>query len=90
MTNYKLQFLRAEIDEIDAQIVNLLASRFRITSKIGKIKALNALDAVDPKREAAQEERFRELAQHNDLNPDLVIRLFRSIINEVVRNHRVA
>lgn len=88
MSHPELEALRAEIDEIDAQIVALLASRFRITSKVGQLKARHALDPVDPDREAAQEARFRALAQANGLKPELVLRIFRSVIEEVVSNHR--
>jgi chorismate mutase len=90
MTNHELQLLRAEVDNVDAKIVDLLANRFRITSQIGKLKAVHALDAVDLAREAEQETRFRELAQRNGLNADLVVRVFRSIIDEVVSSHRQA
>ena len=86
----EIQSLRAEIDEIDSKIVDLLASRFRLTSNVGKLKAAHALEAVDPEREATQEVRFRELARHRNLNPDLVLRVFRSVIDEVVKNHREA
>jgi chorismate mutase len=88
MSNPELQSLRAEVDEVDAQIVALLASRFRITSQIGKLKAMHGLTAMDPDREAAQEARFRTLAQDSGLNADLVVRVFRAVIDEVVRNHR--
>lgn len=88
MTHPELEALRAEIDEIDAQIVALLASRFRTTAKVGQLKARHALDAVDSQREAAQEARFRALAQANGLKPELVLRIFRSVIEEVVSNHR--
>ena len=81
----EIQSLRAEIDEIDSKIVDLLASRFRLTSNVGKLKAAHALEAVDPEREATQEVRFRELARHRNLNPDLVLRVFRSVIDEVVK-----
>lgn len=90
MTNLELQSLRADVNDVDAKFVDLLANRFRITSKIGKLKALHVLDAIDPQREAAQEAHFRELAQGSDLNPDLVVQVFRRIIEEVVRNHREA
>lgn len=90
MTHQELQSLRAEVDDVDARIVDLLAGRFHITSKIGKLKARQALDAVDPEREAAQEARFRELALRSGLNADLVVRIFRNIIDEVVSNHREA
>lgn len=88
MTHPELEALRAEIDDVDAQIVALLASRFRTTAQVGQLKARYALDAVDPQREAAQEARFRALAQTNGLKPELVLRIFRSVIEEVVNNHR--
>lgn len=84
----ELQSLRNEVDAVDAQIVDLLARRFRITAQIGQLKAAHALNAVDPAREAAQEARFRAMAHAHGLNPDLVVRVFRSIIDEVVSNHR--
>ena len=90
MTDPTLESLRTEVDDVDAKIVDLLAIRFRITSKIGRLKALHALEAVDPDREAAQQARLRELAQRSGLNPDLVVSVFRSIIDEVVSNHRGA
>jgi chorismate mutase len=86
--NLELQALRVQVDAVDAQIVDLLASRFRITAQIGQLKAAHALNAVDPEREAAQEARFRALAQAHGLKPELVVRVFRSIIDEVVSNHR--
>ena len=86
----EIQSLRAEIDEIDSKIVDLLASRFRLTSHVGKLKAVHALEAVDPEREATQAVRFQELARHSNLNPDLVLRVFRAVIDEVVKNHREA
>ncbi len=86
--NVELQSLRADVDQVDTQIVDLLAKRFRITAQIGKLKAAHALNAVDPAREAAQEARFRAMAQAHGLSPDLVVRVFRSIIDEVVSNHR--
>ena len=86
--NPELQSLRAQVDAVDAQIVDLLASRFRITAQIGQLKAAHALNAVDPAREAAQEARFRALAHELGLKPDLVVRVFRNIIDEVVVQHR--
>jgi chorismate mutase len=90
ITHPELETLRADIDAIDAQIVTLLASRFRITSKVGQLKARHALDPVDPDREAVQEARFRALAQANGLKPELVVGIFRSVIDEVIVNHRDA
>ena len=90
MLHPELQSLRTEIDEIDGKIVDLLACRFRLTSKVGRLKAQYALGAVDRQREAVQEARFRELAELHGLNPELIVRVFRSVIDEVVKNHREA
>lgn len=90
MHSSELQSLRDEVDDIDAKIIELLASRFLVTKKIGNLKKLRALNAIDPEREAAQEARFRDLAQRSGLNADLVLGIFRSIIDEVVSNHASA
>lgn len=86
----ELQTYQAEIDGIDAKIVGLLAERFLLTSKIGKLKSLHALDPKDPAREAQQETQLRDLAKRHQLNPDLVVQIFRAVIDEVVRNHQSA
>ncbi len=90
MTHPELQTLRSVIDAIDADIVSLLSRRFRTTESIGRLKAKGSLQPVDPDREAAQFVRIRELAQTNDINPEMAVAVFRIIIDEVVRNHRVA
>lgn len=46
-----LSIYRKQIDEIDEQLVKLLADRFKVTQKVGEYKKLNNLRAVDPDRE---------------------------------------
>jgi chorismate mutase len=89
MTNTELQALRNEIDDIDADIVKLLATRFHITSEVGRIKAQASMEPVDSIREAAQITKYHELAVENNINPKVVVDIFRIIIDEVVRNHRL-
>ena len=81
----ELHALRTQIDAIDEKIVG-----FAITAEVGKLKARDALNPVDPNREAEQAERFRQLAAQHGLNPELVAAVFRVLIDEVVRNHRAA
>ena len=88
MSHSELQAYRAEIDGIDEKIVGLLAERFTRPAKVGKLKSLHALDPKDPKRESEQEARFRALAKQYQLNPEMVIQIFRIVFDEVVRNHR--
>ncbi len=90
MVNAELESLRRQIDTIDADIVELLASRFRITAQVGELKARDGLAAVDSAREARQQARYRELAELHGLNPELLVNVFRQVIAQVVVNHRAA
>lgn len=83
-----LSNLRRSIDEIDRQIVDLFACRFRITQEVGLVKSKERLDPVDNAREEAQLRHFREMAATKGLNPELIASIFRLVIDEVVRNHR--
>jgi chorismate mutase len=90
MTNPELTTLRLKIDEIDEELVKLLASRFRVTEKVGKLKAQNLLQPTDLVREAHQVSRYRNLALENSINPEVVVAVFRLVIDEVVKNHAAA
>ncbi|MCB1672142.1 MAG: chorismate mutase [Gammaproteobacteria bacterium] len=80
--------VREKIDQVDRQLVLLLAERFALTGKVGRLKADGNLEAVDPTREAQKLEALRELSRQHELNPDLVAGLFTRIMAEVVENHR--
>jgi chorismate mutase len=87
MPNADLLNLRAQIDGLDQALVELLGRRFRVTDEVGRLKASSGLSAVDPEREATQEARLRSLAMRHGVNPDVVSRIFRAIVDEVVVNH---
>lgn len=89
VSNHELGQLRAEIDDLDEQIIKLLGQRFIATGKVGVIKAAQSLEPIDPAREAAQAQRYSELAERYGVDVKLTQRLFRSVIDEVVANHRV-
>lgn len=80
--------LRARIDDIDAQILALLAQRFEVTSKVGALKARSGLTAVDPAREESQRIRYADLAVRHGLNEALVQVVFQAVIAEVVSQHK--
>lgn len=79
--------VREKIDQTDHQIIQLLAHRFELTHRIGKLKATHALDALDSNREAEKLAEIQALCEENGLNPALVTELFTTIMEEVVRNH---
>jgi chorismate mutase len=58
-----LDDLRAEIDTVDDQILELLSKRFSITEEVGQYKATHDLPAEDKTREAKQYKRMKKLAR---------------------------
>ncbi|MEX2365806.1 MAG: chorismate mutase [Pseudohongiellaceae bacterium] len=84
----ELQVLREQIDAIDEQLLMDLARRFEVTREVGRIKAENRLQSVDPAREQQKLERLQELAKAHSLNSEFILALFQAIFNEVVANHK--
>lgn len=90
MPQSELQTLRDQVDGIDGELIELLAKRFEVTAQIGKLKVRESLSAVDPDREANQIKRYQQLAANKGLNPEVMVNVFRVVIEEVVRKHREA
>ena len=84
----ELARLRAEIDAIDERFVALLAERFRITRRVGRIKAELGLPPQDATREAEIDAKVRRLAKENELDEGLVSDVLRAVIDRVVAEHR--
>lgn len=79
--------MRSSIDNMDSALVHLLAERFKITQRVGRLKAAAGLPPADPEREAAQIRRLRALAVDADLDPELAEKFQNFIVAEVVRHH---
>jgi chorismate mutase len=88
MTLTELQELRDTIDQLDEDIVALIAKRFAVTHQVGVLKAQNGFEAVDPSREKAQMARYDQLAAQHGLNANFIRQIFRSLIDEVVLKHK--
>lgn len=88
MNGDELKRLRAHIDNLDEELIRILGLRFIATGEVGHIKAAQSLAAVDPSREAAQAQRYSVLAAQHGLKDELVQRVFRVVIDEVVINHQ--
>lgn len=87
MTDDILAGYRARIDELDDQLIRLLAERFEITKAVGAHKAAVGLPAADPGREARQVERLRAIATEVGMDPAFSEKVFRLIVDEVIRHH---
>jgi len=79
-----LDSLRAKIDAADAELVRLLARRFRAVEGIAVLKAENGMPVIDPARIDAVQDRVAELAAAAGLDPGIARRLWRAIIDEAV------
>ena len=78
---------RARIDELDEQLICLLAERFEITKTVGELKAETGLPAADPQREKEQIARLHEIARNEGMDPVFGEKVFRLIVDEVIRHH---
>ena len=86
-TQKQLKEYRDSIDNIDAALVFLLSERFKITHKVGVLKAENTLLSADKSREAQQVSRLRKLSKEADLAPEFTEKMLNFIIVEVISNH---
>lgn len=83
----ELRRLRGSIDNMDSMLIHLLAERFKITQRVGELKAEAGLPPADPEREAEQIQRLRALAEEANLDPEFAEKVINFIIAEVVRHH---
>ncbi|PJJ44275.1 chorismate mutase [Glutamicibacter mysorens] len=84
----ELYAIRGSIDNFDAQLVFLLAERFKATQRVGILKAKHQLPPSDPNREKAQIERLRALADEAHLDPEFAEKFLNFVISEVIRHHQ--
>jgi len=81
--------IRHSIDNIDAALIHLLAERFKLTRKVGELKANVGLPPADPGREAQQIARLRRLATEADLDPEFAEKVHSFLVTEVIRHHEI-
>src|SRR6202007_808843 len=86
--NRSLDLLRAELDAIDARIVESLADRLRVGGVIAAFKETHPNQVRDTAREQALLDRLQALARELRLDAHFVERLFREIIDHSVRRQQ--
>lgn len=79
-----LSKIRAAIDNIDDQIIELLKQRNDIAIEVAKYKLANNLPIVDKKRERAKIEKLVSLAQSKNISASLIKQIYSYIINDAV------
>ena len=83
--NALLDIARQDIDAIDDKLVALLAQRFAVTARVRAVKAGEVQPwplPLRPAREAQIMRRVIAAGHDNALNPHLIVRLWRAIINQ--------
>ncbi|RXJ71057.1 bifunctional chorismate mutase/prephenate dehydrogenase [Veronia nyctiphanis] len=78
----ELSRLRDEIDEVDKQMVELLAKRLSLVAEVGEVKSQHGLPIYAPDREAAMLASRRKEAESKDVPPDLIEDILRRTMRE--------
>jgi chorismate mutase-like protein len=73
--------LRKSIDQLDRQLVELIAERLRLVKQVGEIKRGSGLEVYDPERERDLLQRVSQAAPA-PLEPAMAQRIFECIIQE--------
>ncbi len=77
-----LEELRAEIDRINAQLVELLAKRFAAAEQIAQYKKANNMPVHAPQREKQVIENVKALAKKSGLDEKAAEEIFKKIIEQ--------
>ncbi len=81
-----IENIRQSIDNIDQQLIELLAKRFLCSEKIAKEKKKNDLPIFDPNREEQLFEAIETYAKSAKFEP----RIAHSIFQEIIHQSRMA
>jgi len=77
-----LKTLRDQIDDIDSQLVALLAKRLTVTTKVGELKRAEGMPIFVPEREASLISKRREQAEQSGLSGDLIEDILRRLMRD--------
>lgn len=79
-----IEEIREAIDDIDSEIIKLLGIRFSYVKEIVKFKNKDRDSIIARERYNEVLENRRKLAVDNGLNPDLVEKIYRNLIDHFI------
>lgn len=82
-----LSELRAQVDQLDHQIIQLLAQRASVVQHIGELKTTDQ-EIVAPDRQAQIYQTRRAWAVEHGLDPDLAEQVYRTLIHYFIEQER--
>ena len=86
--NQELNWLRAEIDELDDQLWETIAQRMEVSERIGEWKKEHGVQALQPQRYAEIIAQRKEWAEQKGLSEELVQNLFDAIHQESLKKQK--
>ena len=84
MSDINLGKLRKEIDELDQEILQIIAKRVEVVKKIGKLKTSNNIPFVDEKRRLELMELITRKAEEFGLSKEFIKKLYSTIHDHAV------
>ena len=86
--NQELNWLRAEIDELDDQLWETIARRMEVSERIGEWKKEHGVQALQPQRYEEIVKQRKEWAEQKGLSEELVQNLFDAIHQESLKKQK--
>jgi len=83
-----IEEVRKSIDYLDNQIVKLISDRSRYVEQAAKFKK-DTEDVKAPKRVEAVIQKVRTIADENNLNPDIIEQVYRTMISSFIHQELV-
>jgi isochorismate pyruvate lyase len=80
---HTLSDIRAEIDRIDREIIRAIAGRKKYVIAAAAFKT-SATEVAAPERFAAMLQARRKWAEDEGLNPDVIEKLYRDLVNHFI------
>lgn len=81
----ELNWLRAEIDELDERLWETIAARMDVSARIGEWKKAHGVAPLQPERYQTIVERINELTNERGLSTDFALRLWDLIHEESLK-----
>lgn len=81
----ELQEIRKNLDQIDKELISVLAKRMSLIPKVAEFKRQNNIPRYQPEREKVVLKSKRKIAEEMSLNPDMVEDIYKRIIEDAHR-----
>jgi chorismate mutase len=85
----RLENCRREIDDIDEEIIQLMARRMRLVREIGAVKKEKNITVLQPERFRALREALHARGEHNELSAEFIALLSEAMHQESINQQEV-